>query len=108
MIRRPPRSTLFPYTTLFRSATAVVPIRDGTFRFQMYAGPQKYTRLHTLGRDLENVNPYGGFMDRFVSPFSTIFLRRLLWPKRTTALSYGWEVGLFGAVVRMLIWPLHQ
>src|SRR2546427_6083566 len=23
MIRRPPRSTLFPYTTLFRSATAV-------------------------------------------------------------------------------------
>src|SRR2546426_10326021 len=26
MIRRPPRSTLFPYTTLFRSATAVVQI----------------------------------------------------------------------------------
>src|SRR3712207_8148579 len=31
MIRRPPRSTLFPYTTLFRSEyeTHVVPIRDG-------------------------------------------------------------------------------
>src|SRR3712207_7152164 len=28
MIRRPPRSTLFPYTTLFRSATRfVVPVR---------------------------------------------------------------------------------
>src|SRR5688572_31472459 len=26
MIRRPPRSTLFPYTTLFRSDQAVVPI----------------------------------------------------------------------------------
>src|SRR5688572_31120304 len=26
MIRRPPRSTLFPYTTLFRS---LVPVRDG-------------------------------------------------------------------------------
>src|SRR3712207_7196085 len=25
MIRRPPRSTLFPYTTLFRSRAAVVP-----------------------------------------------------------------------------------
>src|SRR3712207_7215101 len=25
MIRRPPRSTLFPYTTLFRSAAAAVP-----------------------------------------------------------------------------------
>src|SRR3712207_6982104 len=38
MIRRPPRSTLFPYTTLFRSETAAasklhtalaVPVRDG-------------------------------------------------------------------------------
>src|SRR5258705_9569312 len=26
MIRRPPRSTLFPYTTLFRSLTAVKPV----------------------------------------------------------------------------------
>src|SRR3712207_8511835 len=28
MIRRPPRSTLFPYTTLFRSATHVVLLDD--------------------------------------------------------------------------------
>src|SRR2546430_14685159 len=28
MIRRPPRSTLFPYTTLFRSATGVCSERD--------------------------------------------------------------------------------
>src|SRR3712207_7296760 len=28
MIRRPPRSTLFPYTTLFRSAEAAVPLGD--------------------------------------------------------------------------------
>src|SRR5258706_2408668 len=27
MIRRPPRSTLFPYTTLFRSASTVVKVR---------------------------------------------------------------------------------
>src|SRR5437870_11421735 len=27
MIRRPPRSTLFPYTTLFRSVTAIIVIR---------------------------------------------------------------------------------
>src|SRR5438034_2562598 len=26
MIRRPPRSTLFPYTTLFRSQTASIPV----------------------------------------------------------------------------------
>src|SRR5258707_9759965 len=29
MIRRPPRSTLFPYTTLFRSGVLVVGIEDG-------------------------------------------------------------------------------
>src|SRR5438309_5531850 len=28
MIRRPPRSTLFPYTTLFRSHVAAAPHRD--------------------------------------------------------------------------------
>src|SRR5687767_15383437 len=28
MIRRPPRSTLFPYTTLFRSQTGVVQVRE--------------------------------------------------------------------------------
>src|SRR5258707_10820634 len=27
MIRRPPRSTLFPYTTLFRSDPAMMPVR---------------------------------------------------------------------------------
>src|SRR2546422_11552078 len=31
MIRRPPRSTLFPYTTLFRSALERAPFRDPTF-----------------------------------------------------------------------------
>src|SRR3712207_8093807 len=29
MIRRPPRSTLFPYTTLFRSVTPAVPAHHG-------------------------------------------------------------------------------
>src|SRR5688572_31966434 len=28
MLRRPPRSTLFPYTTLFRSGRVLVPDRD--------------------------------------------------------------------------------
>src|SRR5256714_4574066 len=31
MIRRPPRSTLFPYTTLFRSFLFVIPISMGAF-----------------------------------------------------------------------------
>src|SRR2546430_7768855 len=33
MIRRPPRSTLFPYTTLFRSVTVKVQVACGGLRF---------------------------------------------------------------------------
>src|SRR2546430_17280974 len=36
MIRRPPRSTLFPYTTLFRSGGGVDPVEDltpGEYKF---------------------------------------------------------------------------
>src|SRR2546422_4541468 len=32
MIRRPPRSTLFPYTTLFRSVLAAALLETGRFR----------------------------------------------------------------------------
>src|SRR3712207_8476905 len=32
MIRRPPRSTLFPYTTLFRSRPSLNPLPHGTSR----------------------------------------------------------------------------
>jgi YidC/Oxa1 family membrane protein insertase len=88
--------------------TAVLPVRDGTFRFQVYAGPQKYTRLHALGRDLENVNQYGGWLHGFVQPFATIVMRILLWIKGTTQLNYGWVLVIFGVMVRLLIWPLNQ
>src|SRR3712207_7661549 len=35
MIRRPPRSTLFPYTTLFRSAAAVMEHHDAFREWEM-------------------------------------------------------------------------
>src|SRR5256885_8798477 len=40
MIRRPPRSTLFPYTTLFRSARAGA--------HQLAAGRDQFQRQHVL------------------------------------------------------------
>src|SRR5256885_11691640 len=47
MIRRPPRSTLFPYTTLFRSA----PVRAGTARCSRSVagavGPHRRSEEHT-------------------------------------------------------------
>src|SRR3712207_9147711 len=66
MIRRPPRSTLFPYTTLFRSnthATLVrdVPVPNGTIRVEANAvwdaavelGPNSPVGQATVGRDVE-------------------------------------------------------
>src|SRR5258707_7397872 len=46
MIRRPPRSTLFPYTTLFRSQPLAghreeVPAGGAKCRFQIFAGPDR-------------------------------------------------------------------
>src|SRR3712207_7308982 len=43
MIRRPPRSTLFPYTTLFRSARTVV-VTDDSGEEHRYTFPRR-TRL---------------------------------------------------------------
>src|SRR5256885_13116597 len=37
MIRRPPRSTLFPYTTLFRSRGKLLEAREARFRFGLPA-----------------------------------------------------------------------
>src|SRR3712207_7165536 len=45
MIRRPPRSTLFPYTTLFRSATAVKPAK---YEEHSYHAPAPSTRHGSL------------------------------------------------------------
>src|SRR6202021_3230013 len=46
MIRRPPRSTLFPYTTLFRSR-AVVPLRASFAARCHYAPPCPRSEEHT-------------------------------------------------------------
>src|SRR5258708_39684532 len=49
MIRRPPRSTLFPYTTLFRS---VLPKRGRTrkgYRYQLTKSETKQHDRHYLG-----------------------------------------------------------
>src|SRR3712207_8510186 len=39
MIRRPPRSTLFPYTTLFRSGGEMRDLREGHLRLDQLAPP---------------------------------------------------------------------
>jgi YidC/Oxa1 family membrane protein insertase len=90
------------------SATAVEPLRDGTFAFEMYAGPQEWRRLVAQGRDFENANPYGGFLQGLVQPFATLVMKVLLWMHETLRLNYGWVLIIFGVVVRLALWPLNQ
>lgn len=90
------------------SATTSYPIVNGQIAFDMYAGPQKYEEYHPFGNDLENSNPYAGFLKPVVQPFVTITLRVLLWMKATTQLSYGWVLVIFGVVIRLILWPLNQ
>src|SRR5256885_8652901 len=55
MIRRPPRSTLFPYTTLFRSPELKESGTEGEASFSGVAGHNSYYRIHTdeVGRRSE-------------------------------------------------------
>src|SRR5436190_13569337 len=51
MIRRPPRSTLFPYTTLFRSRTWRAPIRE-----RRLAGREGSDSVHVRDRKSTRLN----------------------------------------------------
>src|SRR2546430_12065022 len=57
MIRRPPRSTLFPYTTLFRSVDSLDPcgIYFGTTGGQVYASADGGDSWNPIVRDLPAV-----------------------------------------------------
>src|SRR2546429_5192530 len=48
MIRRPPRSTLFPYTTLFRSSRGIVSVRSGNTTVSFRQGGRSHT-VHGFG-----------------------------------------------------------
>src|SRR3712207_6952891 len=52
MIRRPPRSTLFPYTTLFRSSLLLVPVEFQLHPFDATRYPRRVPRTlaHEHGR----------------------------------------------------------
>src|SRR2546426_4424848 len=48
MIRRPPRSTLFPYTTLFRSFASKIRRPDKPGRLPRYPDPRKRNDLYIV------------------------------------------------------------
>jgi YidC/Oxa1 family membrane protein insertase len=90
------------------SATVLQSLQDGTFRFEMYAGPQEWRRLQSLGRDFENSNPYGGWLQGVIQPFAAMVIKSLLWMHEKLKLTYGWVLVIFGVMVRLLLWPFNQ
>jgi YidC/Oxa1 family membrane protein insertase len=90
------------------SGTVVSPLPESGVAFELYAGPQEWERLVAMGRDFENVNPYGGFVSGVVQPFATIVMRILLWMKRTLDIHYGWILIIFGISIRLAMWPLNS
>src|SRR5689334_23621962 len=62
MIRRPPRSTLFPYTTLFRSRLSLATRSDLALDAQVGADGATWLDRQLLAR--EHVAAAGGFGDR--------------------------------------------
>src|SRR5258708_23720551 len=65
MIRRPPRSTLFPYTTLFRSANTVqgqqtyaIPTDCYTIRSILYKSGASTSNFKLLGQSLQEFDEY--------------------------------------------------
>jgi YidC/Oxa1 family membrane protein insertase len=91
------------------SAVAVKALRDGTFAFDFYAGPQQSTELIAMGRDFDHVNPYGwSFLQPVVNPIAALCIKLLLWIHDTLAISYGWVLIIFGVLIRIALWPLNQ
>ena len=91
------------------SAAVVDEIRDGTFGFDVYSGPQESERLQRMGRDFDHVNPYGWrFLQGVVHPIASKVIQALLWMHNRLNLSYGWVLIILGVLVRLALWPLNQ
>src|SRR5258708_17883714 len=59
MIRRPPRSTLFPYTTLFRSVIDLLARRVTVDDREGHLTPTEYELLRVLATDPDRVLTHG-------------------------------------------------
>ncbi|MDQ3672872.1 MAG: membrane protein insertase YidC [Gemmatimonadota bacterium] len=91
------------------TATAVIPVSNSSFVFDVYAGPQESQRLFRMGREFDHVNPYGwGFVQGVVHPIASEVIRGLLWMHNRLNLSYGWVLIILGVLIRLALWPLNQ
>ncbi|MEX2465820.1 MAG: membrane protein insertase YidC [Gemmatimonadota bacterium] len=84
-------------------------VPDETFGYRLFAGPQDYGRLTTLGQGMEEVNPYGWrFFRPIIRPFVSIIMTILVFFHTNLDLGYGWVLILFGVLMRVVLFPLNH
>ncbi|MGH7483190.1 MAG: membrane protein insertase YidC, partial [Longimicrobiales bacterium] len=82
--------------------------RDGRFQYALYLGPQEPSRLAQLGRDLQDVNPYGWQIFRpILRPLAHFVTWAVTEMHGVLDIGYGWVLILFGFLVRIVLWPLN-
>ncbi len=90
-------------------ATMPVPAGAAGFAFRVYAGPQDFGRLASIGQELQNVNPYGWrWMRPLIKPLVGLIMTVLTWFHTTFNLAYGWVLIIFGVLMRVVLFPLYQ
>ncbi len=119
-ILAPSKGTLFSEVTLAggprtskvattAAATVVQEIKNNSFGFDIYAGPQESQRLGRMGQDFDHVNPYGWrFLQSVVHPIASKVIQALLWMHNRLNLTYGWVLVILGVLIRLALWPLNQ
>ena len=81
----------------------------GAFNYRLYIGPMEYPRLHRIGHDFYDINPYGwpGFRT-MIRPVAVGARTLLVWMHTHLNLAYGVVLIIFGIMIRILLWPLNQ
>ena len=89
--------------------TATMPVSGGqTFGYDLYIGPQDYQVLAAIGRDLEDVNPYGWrVLQPIIRPLAHLITWALVGMHEVLGIGYGWVLILFGVLMRIVLWPLN-
>src|SRR5258708_16967533 len=96
MIRRPPRSTLFPYTTLFRSTSPMMRPNSSARRAVGCGSASVLKKIGTAGRSMRGRSEE--HTSELQSPDHLVC--RLLLEKKNVA----WELGGGAGVLVMLFW----
>src|SRR2546422_6688920 len=100
MIRRPPRSTLFPYTTLFRSLgfghagdsslPDRTPVPDNPSMAHLLAGTSGFSYKEWLGKFYPERHPSGGVLRYYSGHFSTGEINNTFYPMPAATMLPRW------------------